>query len=88
MHVRSGAFCLKVQTKYIQVVRQSLIIDFLGNAKIEPGKHSSWMKSCWLLDQSFINSIINMEGVEGRMVEWMMYSCQMKKWIHSVCNDC
>lgn len=51
-----------MQTKYIQVVQQFLIIDFSGNVRKGPGKHSSW-----LLDQSFINSIINMEGVEGVM---------------------
>lgn len=64
MHLKSETFCLKLQTKYIQVVRQSLT-DFSGNAGIEPGKHRSWMKSSWLLEQSFINSIINMEGWEG-----------------------
>lgn len=46
------------------------------------------MKSSWLLEQSFINSIVNMEGVEGWMVEWMMYSCEMKKWIRFVSNEC
>lgn len=42
VHTTAEAFCLKVRTKYIQVVRQSLIIDFPGNERIELGKHNSW----------------------------------------------
>lgn len=61
VHVKSEAFCVKVQTKYIQAVQHSLAIEFSDNGRTEPGKHSSWMKGSWFLDQSFINSIINME---------------------------
>lgn len=62
MHMKSEAFCVKVQTKYIQAVPDSLTIDFSDNGRTEPGKHSSSMKSSGFSDQIFINSIINMEG--------------------------